>query len=270
MNRPSDDVRFIIDAARAGERRALNHARSWVPREYGGGRIILVDDAGTLTDPTIVGAQRRREVFEPFIRFGGDGTPPEGFAAQHACARVRACPLLARVFQTKALAHLGALERQLHLDETLDARGRGLIYAQLRVLAAAGRTVWEQWVHATPRSRRDQFDAIVKAWLDAPVDLSEQQFFVADWRSRDYAAAAAGAFFISTFCDRLYWFLGVGVQRINPAGVPYWSATLDEDPQQANGWASSIGLDLRFEEAEESQVSAPNPTKATTQRWRAA
>ncbi|TFZ03074.1 hypothetical protein EZ313_17835 [Ramlibacter henchirensis] len=259
----------IITAARAGEPRALECVRNWPRLEAASEERDFSVNVQTLSDPAVSGPRRRREVFVPFTPFSGDEFVRRGVSTQDACDSVRACPPLERFLQFKALGHMSSLERRLFLDDELDARGRKKIGRELQLLAAPGEPIWQNWVDMTPWSHHEQFDGLIRRWMSSPVDLSEQQFFIDNWRDRHWSASAAGE-----FCDllgtQLRLFLGIKLVRDMADGIGFCIARLEADPAQATRWAESIGLKLRFDAGATLQPSTSSTAKEMSGPWRAA
>lgn len=266
----------VIKAARDGDQDALAVVRSWLPaqKEAGPMHRLLVRRDGMLMDLMHIGPRQRREVFAPVPRFGNDDPLLQGLAplTRAACAAVRACPPLAVQLQHAAAAHLWTLERQLYVNDTLERGGREQLERALRVLQSLQRPLWENWVHAMPAWRRDEIDAVVDRWLDAPVDWCEQRWFMPDWADRPHQVVAAGAL-AAALSAPARQYLGLQLVQVSAGRLRVQAVQLQASAADASGWAERAGLAWRFEVAPPAQdadaaalASAPASAPAATRR----
>ena len=192
----ADHLASVIAGAWRGDPACLNTLRGWVGTDAPGtpSTVYHVGPEGLLRDPSKRAASKRSDVYLSFAPFGRRDPRWHAMTISDAIDEVCDCPPLAKVFEAAALSHYNRLEMRLLTDQNLGARGQATIRQQLKELAAPGRPVWINWVHATPSWQRDKFDRLTRAWLRQPIDLAEAQWFAPGWRCRDIQWAADDVF----------------------------------------------------------------------------
>lgn len=257
MNYP-EALGLLIAGARSGNEIFLADLRSLVTAQGDRGQIFEVREEKVLHDTLALGPRLRREVFAPLKPFASSVPRLAGLSVDVAIDQVRACPPLAKVLQARALAQVCTLERRLIVDETLDARGRAKINKELKLLNAAGRASWENWISLTPAGMHYQFDIIVRRWLGEPVDLAEQQWFIPNWRAQPYSRASALDFF-KRMAFELRLFFDITLSDAADARAPQRHARLDTPIEEANFRAELLGVRFRFQAASPSPTASPRP-----------
>lgn len=244
----------LVAGARRGDAACLRELGCLVGGDFStaDSTIFHVGPDGLLQDPRGQRVCTRRDVYRSFVPFTAPDPSLEGLTTEAAIQDVRSCPPLAKAFATAALSHYNEVERRLLGDPWLDRREQTSIRQQLNALAAPGRPVWINWVHATPRWRHDELDAVREGWLDQPVDFDEEQWFAPGWQRRDIAMAAQ-AFKDLGLAGRE--FLEVELHEGTRWGLRQ-CAVLKCNPEQANLRAEQLELGARFEPA---PAAAPAP-----------
>ena len=241
----ADHLASVIAGAWRGDPACLNTLRGWVGTDAPGtpSTVYHVGPEGLLRDPSKRAASKRSDVYLSFAPFGRRDPRWHAMTISDAIDEVCDCPPLAKVFEAAALSHYNRLEMRLLTDQNLGARGQATIRQQLKELAAPGRPVWINWVHATPSWQRDKFDRLTRDWLRQPIDLAEAQWFAPGWRCRDIQSAADDFLFMGS--TRL--FFEVDLQDGQHLGLEH-CAVLESSVEQANLRAQTLQVAIRFAE----------------------
>ena len=195
---------------------------------------------GALHDSLAYQTLCRKEVYAPVA------PPFRSLAVNAAVAAVKACAPLAEHLQRAALAHVGALETRLIVDETLDRAGRARLRRQLRLLLAPGRAVWENWVRQARDHELPRFDAMVRHWREQPLtNLGEAQWFVPGWYRQVNEVGAAEVFF-AHLPAAVREYLAIELTDGVPLGYPGRCALLEMPVEEANRRARLLGARFRF------------------------
>jgi hypothetical protein len=184
--------------------------------------------------------------------------------AEQALSWVDKLPSLRAQFERGALARLAELEHQLLVDERLDRSGRSRIHKEIGALMAPGRSVWANWVQGTPLEDLGRFDRMVSAWLDAPADMRESDYFPPGWRERQCPVKYASDFFAQLPLPVLQ-FMGIKFKESKEAKGDSRFATLEESVELANERVALLQLKFRFsatEAASSAGTDASNKAKA--------
>lgn len=210
-----------------------------------------------LRDSYKSGPDTRREVMN-MPRFAADrefnGTKyvhiPAYGAPYEVVRRLRSYASLTARLSARAFAEIDQLEGRLAIYDGKPRRETSELRKRLATLTSANRSVWENWVLSMGPSGYRRIDAEVKAWLDEPVDWSEEHLFTPGWDNVLYSQDSAKRYLDQVPPLHLAY-LGVemGSFELKSNGKPVLLYVLNESIATANKRGKLLGAKFRFEAA---------------------
>ena len=211
--------------------------------------VFWVGKKGIIFDSLKTQALQRREVLPHVSRYGNAAIMKVlAFDAREVIHQALKFPILKTRFEILAFKEIDEIEATLVLDDQLSSAGRLMYKKRLALIMDPKLPIWQNWVLALRKFQFNKIDKIIQAWLDEPVDLTEQHMFKVGWDTYPYSIMSAKKFFEHLDIEHLL-FLGLKREsfKLLETGEIELLPVLTIPVKLANQRAKTLGVKFKFQ-----------------------